>query len=98
MATKSRTRKQANSWTDILSRVIEPDEADFSPEVARAFLKWKFPLADEQRVDELSLKAQEQSLSPEERAELEDYIRVADLVTILQSKSRLSLKKASALR
>jgi hypothetical protein len=45
-------------------------------------------------VDQLSAKAQTAVLRPEERAELEEYLRIADLLAMLKSKARLSLKKA----
>ncbi|MBV8076429.1 MAG: hypothetical protein JO284_08530 [Planctomycetaceae bacterium] len=41
-----------------------------------------------------SAKAQEGTLTKAERAELEEYLRVSDLLALLQSKARLSLKKA----
>jgi hypothetical protein len=46
-------------------------------------------------VDELSAKAQKGTLTPEERAELDEYIRVGYELAILQSRARLSLKRAN---
>ena len=45
-------------------------------------------------MDELSAKAQKGTLTPEERAEIEELIRVNLKLAILQSKARLSLKRA----
>jgi hypothetical protein len=42
----------------------------------------------------LAVKSQEGRLSPEELAELDSYIKVGDLLAILQSKARKVLKKS----
>jgi uncharacterized FlgJ-related protein len=57
-------------------------------------LRLKFEAIDQDRVNVLSSKAQEGLLSTNERAELEEYIRVGDLLAMLQSKARASLIKA----
>jgi hypothetical protein len=75
-------------------RIVKPDPADLNPEIARAILKIDFIPEDHRRIDELSAKAQKGTLTPEERAELEEYVRVNTQLTILQSKARLSLKRA----
>jgi hypothetical protein len=78
----------------IWSRIVKADQANLTPEVARTILKFGFDPEDHRRIDELSAKAQKGTLSPEERAELEEYVRVNTQLTILQSKARLSLKRA----
>jgi hypothetical protein len=78
----------------IWSRIVKPEQANFTPELARTILKFAFDPEDRRRIDELSAKAQKGTLSPEERAELEEYVRVNTQLTILQSKARLSLKRA----
>jgi hypothetical protein len=80
----------------IWSRIVKPERATFTPELARAILKLDFDREDQQRVETLSAKAQKGSLTPEERAELEEYIRVNNELMILQSKARLSLKRKRA--
>jgi hypothetical protein len=79
----------------IRGRIMKPDQANLNPEIARAILKIDFTLEDHRRVDELSAKAQKGTLTPEERAELEEYIRVDLKLTVLRSKARLSLKRAN---
>ena len=44
---------------------------------------------------ELSAKAQTGTLKKKEREELTEYLRVADLLAVLQSKARRSLKRIS---
>ena len=80
----------------IWSRIVKPERATFTPELARAILKLDFDREDHQRVELLSAKAQKGALTPEERAELEEYIRVNNELMILQSKARLSLKRKRA--
>jgi hypothetical protein len=82
----------------IWSRIVKPEQATLTPELSRAILKLDFAAEDHERVEILSAKAQKGSLSPEERAELEEYIRVNNELTILQSKARLSLKRKRAKR
>ena len=52
-----------------------------------------FDPEDQRRVEVLSCKAADGTLSAEERAELEEYVRVNNELMILQSKARLSLQK-----
>ena len=61
----------------------------------RAILKINFTPEDHRRVDELSAKAQKGTLTPEERAELEEYVRVDLKLTVLRSKAQMSLKRAN---
>jgi len=77
-----------------MARIVQPKKADLSPDAAQSILRLTFPPADQARVECLSSKAQDGALTPLEREELEEYIRVADLLAILQSKARISLKKA----
>ena len=74
---------------------MKRDHADLNPEIARAILKIDFLPEDHRRVDELSAKAQKGTLTPEERAELEEYIRMDLKLTVLRSKARLSLKRVN---
>jgi hypothetical protein len=80
----------------IWGRVVKPDRGTLTPEVARAILKLDFDPEDRERINRLSAKAQKGSLSPEERAELEEYVRVNAELIVLQSKARLSLKRTKS--
>ena len=74
----------------ILSRVIQPDEGNMAPEMARYVLSLDFSPPDHERIATLSARAQEGALSAEEADELDGYLRVNDLLAILQSKARQS--------
>jgi len=82
--------------TDILSRIIAPDDGNLEPGLAQYILKLDFPQSDHRRIDELSSKAQDGALTPEEESELEGYLHVNDFLAIVQSKARLSLQSAAA--
>jgi len=76
----------------ILQRVIEPKKAGLSPEAARFLLSLDFPESDHARMAELSSKASDGTLSHIEEEELDGYLHISDLLALLQSKARVSLK------
>jgi hypothetical protein len=85
---------QENTGAAIWGRLVAPKEGDLTPEVARAWLALNFPPEDHERVGILGAKAQEGTLSALERSELDEYLRVAAELAVIQSKARLSLRKA----
>jgi hypothetical protein len=80
----------------ILSRVLELDKPTLSAAAARALLTLDFTQADKDRMRQLSAKARKGTLTPDERAAINNYERVGHLLNILQSKARRSLKGRSA--
>ena len=82
-----------NTGAAILNRLIDPEADDLSPDAARSLLQLDFPEADHTRMSELSSKAQAATLTDGEREELQEYLRVADLLAVLQSKARRSLRR-----
>jgi len=83
-----------NTSAAILNRLIGPDKDDLSPEAARSLLRLDFPESDHAQVAELPTKAQDGTLTGDEDEELTEYIRVADLLAIIQSKARRSPRRA----
>lgn len=81
---------------DILARVIEPQSPDLAPEAARALLKLGFGEADRARMHELAVRNQGDGLSAEEKATLENYVRVGHLLALIHSKARRSLATRDA--
>jgi hypothetical protein len=77
-----------NTESTILARMIEAEDRELTPETARYWLSMKLPIADEERVDELSAKARAGTLTEEEKRELESYLRVGMLLGLIQSKAR----------
>jgi hypothetical protein len=71
-------------------------ESAASPELAKQILKLGFSERDQSRVHELAAKNQRDSLSAAESQELDNFIKVGDLLAILQSKARKFLKQPAA--
>jgi hypothetical protein len=78
----------------IIGRLTKPDHSDFSPETAREILSIQLSAEDQRHMQQLSLKAQEGTLTPIEQGEVESYRRIGYWLGILWSKARLSLKHA----
>lgn len=81
--------------SDILQRIAGPPGKPLPPEVARFFLDITFTDAEQQRIAELSEKANEGELSPEERDELDTFLLLNDFLIIMQSKAKASVKHQS---
>ena len=67
------------------------DRTAFTPVVARHVLALQFAEADLARMRELNDKNRTGKLTVDEAAELDDFLRAADLLSILQSKARVRL-------
>jgi hypothetical protein len=78
----------------IFARLWERGSGGLSPALARHIVQLGFPDEDKARMHELAVKNQEGRISPEERAELDSYLKVGDLLAILQSKARKFLKQS----
>ncbi len=79
--------------TAILDRVLEPITDCLTPDVAAKLVALRADAQSQARVDELAEKANEGTLSTEERAEYDRYRDAFHFVTILQSKARKLLTK-----
>jgi hypothetical protein len=87
------TTRAPNAEAAILRRLIKPNRADFSPEIAEALLSLDFDKLDRRRMQELSLKAQTGTLTQKDQEDLDSYRRVGYFVDLIRSKARLSLQK-----
>lgn len=83
-----------NLILSIWERLLQPGAGPLPPEVAGYVLRLGLPEADRRRMGELAGKAQDGTLNPDERAELEAYSHAAAFLTILQSKARASLRSS----
>lgn len=79
----------------VLERMIEPQSAGLSGELARYVLSLDFNAVDHQRMNALSASVQDGELSAEEQGELDSYLHLGHLLALLQSKARLSLQKTN---
>jgi hypothetical protein len=77
----------------IWARVIALEDNGLSPEAARSILELRFSEKDKARMKELAEKNQEGPLTETERQELEGYVKVGDVLSLLHLKARRSLKR-----
>ena len=89
------TSIDAVSDARILSDVIAPERPDFAPEMARSVLSLRFSETQNARMRELAARNGQGTITETERAEMESYRRVGNLLALLQAKARLSLKHAA---
>jgi hypothetical protein len=84
-----------NAEAAILSRVIQVGEGDLSRGAAEYLLSVRFGERDVERMNELSELARQGKLTIEERAELDSYLHVSNLLAVMQSKGRRALQRAT---
>lgn len=80
------------SQAAIFERVVEPDQATLDAAAARAFLDFDFRQADKDRMRELLAKAKAGTLTADEETEIDNYERVGDMLSLIKSKARRSIK------
>lgn len=76
----------------ILRRLIDEEQDHLSPAAAEAILQLHLRDADHARMGELASISNKGTLTPAEAQEYDDYIAVADLLSLWKSKARLVLK------
>ncbi len=86
----------SNTEASILVRILQADEREITPDVARYLLSMRLPGEDEERVNELSSKARAGSLTVGEEQELDSYLHIGTQLAILQSKARQFLQHSSS--
>ena len=75
----------------IFSRVIAPDVGSLPADLARYVSSLDFRPEDHARYEALSAKAQAGSLTPQEADELDGYLHVDSLLSIMRLKAARSL-------
>lgn len=78
------------TFLQLLARVVERSQAGFSRELAQYLASLRFPEADQHRLQELAEKQRRGTLTAAEEAEMDIYIRVADLIELLKAKAMAS--------
>ena len=81
----------ANTEAAILRRLIQARD-NMSRDVAEYLLSIDFDADDTERMNVLAERAREGNLTSQEAAELDSYLHVGSLLSILQSKARRLLK------
>jgi len=77
--------------TDTLDRLLDPVSRCLTPEVSLALVKLQADPSFQARLDELADKNTENQLSPEEREQYDLYLSAISVITVLQSKARMTL-------
>jgi hypothetical protein len=81
---------------ELLREVLKPGEGTLRPDLAEYLLSLRFDDARLARLGELARKSNDGTLAPEERDEYESYVFLGDLLALIQSKARLSLRNHSS--
>jgi hypothetical protein len=79
----------------IFSRLFQPENADLSAEAARSLLAVEFAPVDLDRMHDLASRAQAGVLTEDEQQEASSYAFVGNVLGILKSKARRSLKASN---
>jgi hypothetical protein len=77
----------------IFGRLIDAAKGDLSAELARYILTLGFGEDDQSRMNDLAGRNQQGALTPEERDELQSYVKASHMLALLHSKARKSLKR-----
>ena len=92
----STTTTRAPSEMAILRRLVDRKYAALSVEAARAILRLDFDATDRKRMNDLAAKNRAGELTAAEEEELENFIHVGQVLGILKSKARQSLKSGKS--
>jgi hypothetical protein len=77
----------------ILARLIRPRNNDLRAPDAKAFLNIRIEGDELARLQDLLARNQDGNLSPDDKADLESYLRVSAFLDLMHAKARRSLKK-----
>lgn len=81
------------SKLDAFDFLFDPAKPGLTPEGLQRLVDLKFDDAEADTMDALAEKANEGLLSEQERREYEDWVRQGALISLLQAKARLYLKR-----
>ena len=87
-----------SSEAAIFARLWETGVGGLTLPLARHVLRLGFSADDTARMHELAARNREGRLTAAERAEFDNFVKVGDLLAILQSKARKRLKQDPAAR
>jgi hypothetical protein len=77
----------------IMAHVVGPTEPDLPLQAAREILQMRLDDVLIQRLHHLTQKNGQGTLNESERCELDSYLRVGQIMNLLQAKARVSLKR-----
>jgi len=85
---------QVSKDSDIYADMFAPFDDDLPTEAAKALLKLKLTTSAKRRISRLLARNNRGTISPEDRSELEDIVRMGTLLDLIHAKSRQLLKKS----
>ncbi|WP_435020100.1 hypothetical protein TA3x_001646 [Tundrisphaera sp. TA3] len=71
-----------------MDRMLDQFSGCLNEEAARRVLAWKMDAETEARVETLGEKANQGSITGEERDEYQSYVEIADIIAILKLKAK----------
>jgi hypothetical protein len=77
----------------IWARLIQAPTAALSPEAARYLMSIDFGDTDHTRMQELMEESNEGTLTPEETAELDGYVNIANVLSVMHSRAWVALNE-----
>jgi hypothetical protein len=84
-----------NTEAAILARLIQIGQEELSRGAAEYLLSIRFDDRDTAPMNELSEVARQGKLTSQEQAELYSYLRVGNLLAVMQSKARRALQRSA---
>jgi hypothetical protein len=84
------------SSATLLDRLLDPVGRALSPEAARRLVALRADADAQAKIDDLADRANDGTLTPEERTEYESLITAANIIAVLQSKARHVLSETPA--
>jgi hypothetical protein len=89
----SKAAFRSSTHAEILRKVFDIPGRGMTRPLAESILDLDFPEAEAARAGELNAKANNGRLTEDERAELEAYVNIGDLLAYWQSKARQVLQQ-----
>jgi hypothetical protein len=77
----------------IWARLIQAPKEPISPEAAHYLLSIDFSEVDDARMQELMDKSNDGALTSNEKAELDGYVNIANVLSVMHSQARVALRK-----
>src|SRR5687767_11085118 len=82
-----------NSEAAIWARLMQAQKNELSSEAAEFLLTIDFGKTDRRRMQELAERSEAGTLTAEEQTEFDGYLHIGNLLAVMQSKARLTLKR-----
>src|SRR5437764_6929176 len=82
-----------NREAAIWARLLQTQRDELSPEIAEYLLSIGLGETDRQRMQQLADRSESGTLTDEERREFDSYLRIGNLIAVMQSKARLVLRR-----